>query len=210
MPSTAAGLRPRAESELAEKAAETLGRVRELFGAEPIPEAFLVYANAPAFLHDFYMNLKRFVLTPGKLDLKTKLLTAYCAAVVLGCKEWRDVFAARLGAAGATEDEVAGAAAIAATCSMYNAFFKFRDLAGVEAFSAMPVGLRAFAFGNSGLDEKTVETINVAISDLNACKPCTSGHVAKAQQLGVSDEALLEAVQAAATVAAAAVFLRAA
>jgi alkyl hydroperoxide reductase subunit D len=209
MPSTTAALRPLAETELSDKAIETLGRVRELFGEEAVPEAFFVYANAPAFMHDFYMNFKRFVLTAGKLDLKTKLLVAYGASIVLDAKPWRDVLARRLESAGATETELSAAAAIAATCSMYNVFFKFRDLAGSPSFQTMPVGLRAFAFANSGLDEKTVEIINVAVSDLNGCKPCTSGHVAKAVALGVSEEALLEAVQAAAAVAAGAVFLRA-
>jgi alkyl hydroperoxide reductase subunit D len=207
--SSSAGLRPLAESDLNEKAAETLGRVRELFGEEPIPEAFFIFANAPAFMHDFYMNFKRFVLTAGKLDLKTKLLVAYSASVVLGAKEWRDFVAAKLKANGADDATIAAAAAVASSCAMYNVFFKFRDLAGVDAFQAMPVGLRAFAFANSGLDEKTVETINVAISDLNGCKPCTSGHVAKALGIGVSEEALLEAVQAAATIAGGAAFLRA-
>ena len=205
-----AGLQPLAAADLGEKAAETLARVRELFGAEPIPEPFFVYARNPAFLHDFYMNLKRFVLTPGKLQLKSKLLIAYCAAVVLDCRTWRDVFAARLESVGATEAEIAGAASVAATCAMYNVLFKFRDMAGSDAFRGMPVCLRGFALAGSGLDEKTVETINVAVSDLNGCKPCTAGHVARALEIGVSEEALYEAVQAAAAVASGAVFLRAA
>jgi alkyl hydroperoxide reductase subunit D len=208
MPSAA--LKPVAEADLSEKASETLERVKELFGGGDVPDAFLLYANVPAFMHDFYMNLKKFVLSPGKLDLKTKLTVAYAAAVVLDCQPWRDLLATRLKDAGGDDAVIAGAASIAATCSMYNAFFKLRDLSGVEAFQAMPVGLRAFAFANSGLDDKTVETINVAVSDLNGCKPCTSGHVAKAIGLGVTEEALLEAVQAAATIAAGAVFLRAA
>ena len=208
--SSSAGLRPLAESELSEKAAETLGRVRDLFGDEPVPEAFFVYANAPAFMHDFYMNFKRFVLTAGKLDLTSKLLVAYCASVVLGAKEWRDLLAAKLKANGADGATIAAAAAVASSCSMYNVLFKFREMAGVDAFRAMPVGLRAFSFVSSDLDEKTVETINVAISDLNGCKSCTSGHVAKAISVGVPEEALFEAVQAAATIAGGAAFLRAA
>jgi lipoyl-dependent peroxiredoxin subunit D len=206
--SSSALLRPLAESELSEKAVETLNRIRELFGEEPVPEAFFLYANVPAFMHDFYMNFKRFVMTAGKLDLKTKLLVAYSAAVVLGSRDWRDYLSTKLKATGVEESTIAAAAAIAGTCSMYNAFFKFRDLAGIASFQTMPVGLRAFAFTNSGLDDKTVETINIAVSDLNACRPCTSGHVAKAVSLGVSEEAILEAVQAAATIAAGAVFMR--
>jgi glutamate dehydrogenase len=74
----------------------------------------------------------------------------------------------------------------------------------------MSVGLRAHTFGGTSLDEKTVELINVAISDLAACRPCTSGHVTKARQLGLSDEAILEAVQCTATMMAGVQFLKAA
>jgi lipoyl-dependent peroxiredoxin subunit D len=74
----------------------------------------------------------------------------------------------------------------------------------------MSVGLRAHTFAGTSLDEKTVELINIAISDLAACRPCTSGHVTKARQLGLSDEAILEAIQCAATVLAGVQFLKAA
>src|SRR5262249_49231678 len=87
--SSSALLRPLEDSQLSEQAAETIARVRVMFGDDPIPESFFIYANAPAFLHDFYMNFKRFVLTAGKLDLKSKLLVAYSAAVVLGSRDWR-------------------------------------------------------------------------------------------------------------------------
>jgi alkyl hydroperoxide reductase subunit D len=195
---------------LAGKAAETYERLVETFGNEAPPEPFLIYAHAPAFMHDFYMNFKRFVMTEGKLDLPTKTLVAYAAAVVLDCKPWRDDLAQRCVAVGLTPDMVRGAAAVAAACTTYNVFFKFRDLAGTDVFAGLPVGLRAFTFANAGLEDRVVEILNVAISDLGGCKPCTSGHVEKARQLGVSDEALHEAVQAAAVIAGGAAFLRAA
>ena len=47
-------------------------------------------------------------------------------------------------------------------------------------------GLRSFS--GTSLDDKTVELINLVISDINACKPCTSGHVDKGRQLGLSDD----------------------
>jgi lipoyl-dependent peroxiredoxin subunit D len=93
---------------------------------------------------------------------------------------------------------------------MYNIFFKFRDMSGSELFGGMGVGLRAHTFTSTSLDERLTELINVAISDINGCKPCTAGHVEKCRQLGVSDEALLETIQCAATVAAGATFLNAA
>jgi alkyl hydroperoxide reductase subunit D len=70
----------------------------------------------------------------------------------------------------------------------------------------MGVGLRAHVFTGTSLDEKTVELLNIAISDINACKPCTSGHVDKARSLGLTDAQLLECIQCTATVFAGAQF----
>ena len=81
---------------------------------------------------------------------------------------------------------------------------------GRQVFGGMSVGLRAHTFMNTSLDEKTVELINTVISNLNACKPCTSGHVTKSRDLGASDDQLLEAIQCASTMAAGCSFLKAA
>jgi alkyl hydroperoxide reductase subunit D len=198
--------RPLEETEMTEKAVETLGRVQELFESRPIPSPLFSMAHVPAFFHDFYMNLKRFVLSPGKLDVNTKALVGYAASLALKTPYWIQFFKDHALSIGVTEPQLRGAAAVTSACAMYNVFFKFRDIAGKDSFTAMPVGLRAHVFGDSGLEERTVEIINVAVSDINGCKPCTSGHVTKALALDVSEEALLEAVQVAAVVAAAATF----
>ena len=65
-------------------------------------------------------------------------------------------------------------------------------------------------FAGTSLEESLVELINIAISDLNACKPCTSGHVEKAAKLGLSKEQMLETIQCASTIYAGAQFLNAA
>jgi lipoyl-dependent peroxiredoxin subunit D len=92
---------------------------------------------------------------------------------------------------------------------MYNTFFKFRSIAGSDVFKGLPVGLRAHTFSGTSLDDATVELINIAISDLNACKPCVSGHVDKARKLGLSNEAILEAIQCTAVMMAGIQFLKA-
>ncbi|RMG41599.1 MAG: hypothetical protein D6725_01190 [Planctomycetota bacterium] len=92
---------------------------------------------------------------------------------------------------------------------MYNTFFKFRELAGTTIFEGMSVGLRAHTFGGTSLDEATVELINIAISVINACRPCTSGHVKQAGALKLSDGQILEAVQCAATMLSGIRFLQA-
>jgi alkyl hydroperoxide reductase subunit D len=202
-------IQPIAPSDAIDKVAQTYERITEMLEGGAIPAPFLVYARVPAFLQDFYMNFKKFVWTDGNLDAKTKATLALAVAAALRCPAWADFFAERCGKLGFAEQYVADCIAVAASCQMYNVFFKFRDLAGSELFSGMGVGLRAHTFANTSLDAKTVELINIAISDINGCKPCTSGHVEKVRQLGVSDDAILESVQCAATMAAGCAFLNA-
>lgn len=200
---------PVTESAADEKVAQTYGRVQEMFGELPIPEAFFVYGRVPAFLQDFYMNFKKFVWTDGKITAKTKATIALAVCSVTKCRPWTEFFAARGQQLGLSEQYTIDTIAVASSCVMYNAFFKFRDISGSDLFSGMAVGLRAHTFANTSLDELTVELINVAISDINGCKPCTSGHVDKARQLGASNEALLEVIQCASTMLAGATFLNA-
>ncbi|HEY2249613.1 MAG TPA: carboxymuconolactone decarboxylase family protein, partial [Planctomycetaceae bacterium] len=198
---------PIAPADATDKIAQTYERITEMLEGAPIPAPFLVYARVPAFLQDFYMNFKKFVWTDGKLDAKTKATLALAVASAARCSAWADFFAERCGKLGFSEQHVADCIAVVASCQMYNVFFKFRDLAGSDLFSGMGVGLRAHTFGNTSLDAKMVELINVAISDINGCKPCVAEHLEKVRQLGVADDAILEAVQCAATIVAGCAFL---
>ena len=176
-------IHPLPESEAQDKLERTYGRIKEMLGSDTVPEPFLTYGRVDAFLQDFYMNFKKFVYTDGALDAKTKAILGLAVSGHYGCPVWLDFFTDRLKSLGAEEGIVA---------------------------DVMSVGLRAHTFTNTSLDEKTVELINTAISNLNACKPCTSGHVTKSRDLGASDDQILEAIQCAATMAAGCSFLKAA
>jgi alkyl hydroperoxide reductase subunit D len=156
------------------------------------------------------MNFKKFVYSEGKIDARTKATVALAVASATRCGVWIDLLSERCRQLELPQQHTADTLAVAATCAMYNAFFKFRDISGSDLFFGMGVGLRAHTFTNTSLDERTVELVNIAISDLNGCKPCTSGHVESARKLGVSDDAILETVQCAATMAAGCQFLNAA
>lgn len=197
---------PIAETNAPDKVAQTYSRLKEALGGESLPEVVLAFGQVEPFLRDFYMNFKKFVISDGALDAKSKAAIAYGAACHAKCGPWLDVLGDRARAAGYSDDQLAEIAAIVATNSMYNSFFKFRDLSGSDLFGGMPVGLRAHTFAGTSLDEKLVELINTAISNLNSCKPCTSGHVTAARQHGITDDQLLETIQCAATIAAACQF----
>ena len=200
---------PVLESAATDKVEQTYGRLHEMFeSADPLPEPFLLYGRVPAFLQDFYMNFKKFCYSAGALDQKLKALIGVAVAGNFDCAPWAAYFTSRAKSLGADEQTLADVAGVASACAMYNAFFKFRDLSGSELFSGMPVGLRAHTFAGTTLDDQTVELINVVISDLNGCKPCTEGHVAKARALGLSDEQILEAIQCTATIFAGVQFLK--
>jgi alkyl hydroperoxide reductase subunit D len=190
---------PLPESAATNKTEQTYQRIKEVLGEDSVPAPFLLMGRVPAFLQDFYMNFKKFVLGDGKLSQKQRLVIAL--AVAANAKEtgWVDFLRTRAGGE-ISDEEYAELSAIVAACSMYNTFFKFRDLSGSDLFGGMSVGLRAHVFSATSFDEQTVELINTAISGINGCKPCTEGHVTKSRQLGSSDEAILEAIQVAATI----------
>jgi lipoyl-dependent peroxiredoxin subunit D len=191
-----------------EKVTQVYERIRDVLQVTEIPEVFQWCASVPSFLHDFFMNFRKFVLSEGKLDEKTKLLVAVAVAGQAGSARWLQYLQTFAEKRGISQEEITETLAIGATNSMYNVLFKFRDISGTDVFNGMSVGLRAHTFQGTSLSEKTIELINISLSDINGCKPCTAAHVEKARQLGISDEAIYEAIQSAATMIAGTQFLR--
>jgi alkyl hydroperoxide reductase subunit D len=194
---------------MANDTARSLERMAEALQCEQLPCQFEVYAKHPVFLKDLMMNVKKFIAGDGALPAKTRVLIALAAATHAKSESWSELTRAYAGHLGVEQETLLDTVAVASTNYMYNTFFKFRHLSGTDRFDGLPVGLRAHTFAGTSLEEKTVELINIAVSDLNACQPCVSGHVAKAKQLGLTDAEILEAVQCAAIVYAGAQFLAA-
>lgn len=190
---------PLPEAEATDKTEQTYGRIKEVFEVDEVPIPFQMMGRVPALLQDYYMNFKKFVLGDGKLTQHERLVIALAVAANAGSEIWIQFLRDKAGDA-ISDDQFAEIAALVSTNSMYNTFFKFRDLSGSDIFEGMSVGLRAHVFTGTSFDEKMVELINTAISDINACKPCTAGHVKKARNLGITDDQLLETIQVAAVI----------
>ncbi|MCA9059259.1 MAG: carboxymuconolactone decarboxylase family protein [Planctomycetaceae bacterium] len=198
---------PVSDDHVVDKAVAAFERIREVLQVDDVPVVFRYMANVPAFVHDFFMNFRKFVLGDGQLDEKTRLLIAIAVAGQNHSRTWLSFLTELAESRGISATEIAEVLAVGATNAMYNTLFKFRDIAGTDVFDGMGVGLRAHTFQGTSLSGTLIELINVTLSDLNGCKPCTSAHVAKVRQLSVSDEAIYEAVQCAATNVAATQFL---
>lgn len=191
-----------------DKVAQVYDRIREVMLVTEIPEVYQWLASVPSFLHDFFMNFRKFVLSEGKLDVKSKLLIAIAVSGQAGSGLWLAYLRTFAEKTGVSEEDIRETLAVGATNSMYNVLFKFRDISGSDVFNGMSVGLRAHTFQSTSLGDKLIELINISLSDINGCKPCTAAHVEKARQLGISDEAIYEAIQCAATMIAGTQFLR--
>jgi len=187
---------PLPESDATGKTEQTYGRIKEALGVDEVPAPFLAIGRVPALLQDFYMNYKKFVHGDGKLTQRQRWVIALAVAANSNSEIWIDFLRAQAGDE-ISDEQFAEIAAVVSACTMYNTFFKFRDLSGTDLFDGMSVGLRAQTFSGTSFDEPLVELINTVVSDLNNCRPCTEGHVKKSRQIGLSDEQILEAIQVA-------------
>lgn len=178
-------------------------RIKETIGNGSVPVGYQMMAHVEPFLQDSYMNFRKFIKDgAGKLDPKTRYAIALAASSANNCRHCVAHHVKENAAAGWSEKEIAEILAVTATCAMYNSYFKFQDLAGDDRFKSFSVGLRAFTFAKVSLDQKLVELINIVVSNINGCHKCTSGHTAKALDLGVTPEEIDEAVKVASTMAA--------
>jgi lipoyl-dependent peroxiredoxin subunit D len=149
------------------------------------------------------MNYRKYIKDgAGKLDAKQRAAVVLATSSAMNCVHCVRHHAKESLEAGWTESQIAEILAVTATCAMYNVYFKFKDLAEDPAFEHLPPGLRAFTFQKTSLGEPLVELINVVVSNINSCKKCTSSHVRRLLELGVTHEQIDEAIKVSAAMAA--------
>jgi alkyl hydroperoxide reductase subunit D len=179
-------------------------RIKETIGGGQLPVGFQMMGHVEAFLSDNYNNYKKYVHHEGAgklLDGKQRAALALATSSAMNCVHCVRAHAKDALAAGWTDLQVAEILAVTATCAMYNTYFKFKDLSGDAAFEHLPPGLRAFTFQKTSLGEPLVELICVVVSNINGCKQCTTNHVQRLLELGVTHESIDEAIKVSATMA---------
>lgn len=200
---------PISPEEASEEAKKTYDRIRETIGDGEVPRAFQQRGAVPPFLQDSYMNYRKFVAEgAGHLDGPTREALALATSSALACDSCCKAHAQACQEQGFSETQVTEILAVTSTCAMYNTYFKFRDLSGDEAFQGFSTQLRAHTMQKTSLDESLVELINIVVSNIFGCPMCTSGHVKKAQQLGMTREQIDEAIKVSAVMTSFNVFHR--
>jgi lipoyl-dependent peroxiredoxin subunit D len=178
-------------------------RIKETVGHGQVPPGFQMMGNVEPFLQDSYMNYRKYVVDgAGQLDAKQRAAIALATSSAMNCVHCVRHHAKNTVAAGWTDAQVAEILAVVATCAMYNNYYRFKDLAGDEAFRHLSSGLRAFTFQKTSLGDELVELINIIVSNINNCHFCTTGHVNKALALGLTHEKIEEAIKVSSTMVA--------
>ncbi|MDX1681534.1 MAG: carboxymuconolactone decarboxylase family protein [Phycisphaeraceae bacterium] len=193
---------PVAPEDADEDVSKLYDRIAETIGDGAVPVGFQQKGHVKAFLQDSYMNFKKFVTADDDtLSAKQREAVALATSSALNCKSCTKAHAKACEGAGFSEQEVVEILAVTSTCTMYNTYYKFRDLAGDDAFKSKKPQLRAHTFQKTSLDDSLVELINVVVSNINNCPMCTSGHVKKALELGLDHDQIDEAIRVSATMA---------
>lgn len=190
---------PLAMAEISERGNRALDRLKEIFAVDTLPEAFTVLAGSDNAINDLYMNLNR-QLAEGKVERRQKLLVAAAVASAVGSAPAVDFFSRAALAAGRTQADLLEAIGVAATCTLFNGHYRFRDHVADEdkpAFEAFRAPFNANVFVKPALAISEIEAICIAVSSANGCHKCVQGHVAKGKAVGLTDEQIDEILRAA-------------
>lgn len=190
-------LSPLSGVETTEKAQRALDRLKETFKVEELPAGLAALAGSEPGIHDVYMNLKR-QFDGGSLSAPDKLLIALAVTSAAGSAEATRYLIAVAREAGAEPQRIHDAIAVGAVCTIYNTYYKFRHLAPEGEFDSYKGTFNANSFMKTSLSMAMTELINIAVSNLNDCNACVSGHLQKARQYEVTNDQVDEAIKAAA------------
>jgi lipoyl-dependent peroxiredoxin subunit D len=155
----------------------------------------------PDYARDLKLNLGS-VLTPaGAPGLTEQQIWAIALASALAARHVpfsRDIEA--LAGEHLDEAQIKAARAAAAIMGMNNIYYRFLHLVEDAEYKQMPAKLRMTVLGNPGIDKTDFELLSLAVSAINGCGTCVSGHERNLRQHGVSREAVQSAVRIAAII----------
>lgn len=180
-----------------EKALRSLDRLKERFGVNSLPAGIEALAGSESGVSDLYMNANR-QLGDGRMEERTKLLVAVGVASTLGSQPAVEFFSAAAIEKGRTAQEVADAISVAAVCTIFNGYFRFRHQVPAElqaTYEAFRAPFNANSFMKVSLDQAEVEAICITVSSINNCHKCVEGHINKGKSLGITDEQIDELIR---------------
>jgi lipoyl-dependent peroxiredoxin subunit D len=92
------------------------------------------------------------------------------------------------------------AKAAASIMAMNNIYYRFVHLAGDKDYATMPAKLRMNVIGKPGVEKADFELWSLAVSAVNGCGMCIEAHDRALKQIGISKEAIQQAIRIAAVI----------
>lgn len=152
------------------------------------------------YIKDLKLNVKT-ALSSENLGEKDALLTAYAISVNAKNISLQAAFKQKAEAAGASNEEIAEAAATASLLSANNILYRFRHFSDNKKYNDMPARIRMNIMMSPVLGKELFELISLAVSAVNGCQMCVNAHENSVKELGSSEERIFDAIRVAAIVA---------
>lgn len=156
-------------------------------------------AGDSSYLRDLRMNLKT-ALQVESLSRKEAYLTAHAVAVNEKHSAFIQGFAELSREHGATEAEIAEAAACASLLAANNVLYRFRHFTHKDEYQNMPARMRMNIMMRPVLGKEFFELLSTAISAVNGCEQCVNSHENHLREMGMAPEKIFDAIRIAAIV----------
>jgi alkyl hydroperoxide reductase subunit D len=154
----------------------------------------------PEYARDLKLNLSA-VLAQPELSAQQAWGTAVSCAIAAKSPRIAGPLAVEA-AQHIDERAVSAAKTAAAIMGMTNIFYRFGHLSGNPKYADMPAKLRMQALRSHGGDPLDFELWCLAVSTVNGCEACVSGHEKALRERGIGEEKILAAVRIAAVISA--------
>lgn len=146
------------------------------------------------YLADLKLNFKN-SFESAHLNKKEVALLGYALAVNAGNTALKRFFRENANAEGATEAEVAEAAACASLLSANNVFYRFRHFINKEKYNEIPARIKMNIMARPVTGKEFFELMSLAVSAVNGCEMCVKSHENSLIELGSAEERIFEAVR---------------
>jgi|SRR5690349_17826312 len=151
------------------------------------------------YVADLKLNFKN-SFESEHLSKKEVALLGVALAVNAGNRVLKQFFKDNAITEGATEAEVAEAAACASLLSANNVLYRFRHFVNKEKYNEIPARIKMNIMARPVGGKEFFELMSLAVSAVNGCEMCVKSHEQSLIELGSKEERIFEAVRLASVV----------
>ncbi len=153
------------------------------------------------YLRDFKLNFTS-TLTSEQLSTKECALLGLSVAVNNNNLPLTNYYTKYAADQGATNEDIAEAAACASLLASNNVFYRFRHFTQKEKYTQIPARIRMQLMMKPVTGKEFFELMSLAISAVNGCEMCVNAHEDSLIKLGTTEERVFDAVRIASLVTA--------